>query len=88
MAIRPTVAHVDTDALAFNLAVARGLVPRGVQILAAVKGDAYGHGAVRSARTLAEAGADWFGVALVEEGVQLRDAGITTPVLCLGGVGR
>ncbi len=88
MAIRPTVAHVDTDALAFNLAVARGLVRRGVQILAAVKGDAYGHGAVRSARTLAEAGVDWFGVALVEEGVQLRDAGITTPVLCLGGVGR
>ncbi len=55
-------------------------------MLAAVKGDAYGHGAVRCARALEAA--DWFGVALVEEGAQLRDAGVQTPILCLGGVGR
>ncbi len=53
--------------------------------MAVVKADAYGHGAVLCARRLAAEGADWFGVALPEEAWQLRDAGITTPVLCLGG---
>jgi alanine racemase len=53
-----------------------------------VKGDAYGHGAVTVARALAGAGCDAFGVALVEEGAELRDAGIGGLVLCLGGVGR
>jgi alanine racemase len=51
----------------------------------AVKADAYGHGAVECARALESAGADWFGVALVEEGSRLRDAGITRPILCLSG---
>lgn len=87
MRIRPTTAHVDLEALRHNLGVARSLTRAGVLVLAAVKGDAYGHGAVRSARAL-EDRVDWFGVALVEEGAQLRDAGVTKPVLCLGGVGR
>lgn len=92
MRIRPTAAHVDVEALRHNLGVARALTSRraggGPAVLAAVKGDAYGHGAVRCARALEAAGVDWFGVALVEEGAQLRDAGVKTPVLCLGGVGR
>lgn len=92
MPIRPTAANVDLDALRHNLAVARDLAARQAGapslVLAAVKGDAYGHGAVRCARVLEAAGVDWFGVALVEEGAQLRDAGVRTPVLCLGGVGR
>lgn len=88
MAIRPTAATVDLDALRHNLGVARGRVRPGVRVLAAVKGDAYGHGAVPCARALAAAGVDAFGVALVEEGAQLRDAGLDTPILCLGGVGR
>jgi alanine racemase len=50
----------------------------------AVKADAYGHGAVECARALERLGADWFGVALPEEGAQLRDAGIAKPILCLG----
>lgn len=54
-------------------------------IMAAVKADAYGHGAVRCARALEEAGAAWFGVALPEEGLSLREAGIDVPILCLGG---
>lgn len=87
MRIRPTVASVDLDALRHNLGVARALAGRAA-VLTAVKGDAYGHGAVRCARTLAEGGVDWFGVALVEEGAQLREAGVRTPILCLGGVGR
>lgn len=92
MLIRPTTAHVDVDALRHNLGVARALASRRrgepAAVLAAVKGDAYGHGAVRCATALEAAGVDWFGVALVEEGAQLRDAGVRTPVLCLGGVGR
>jgi alanine racemase len=50
----------------------------------ALKADAYGHGAVECARALEGAGADWFGVALPEEGIKLRQAGINRPILCLG----
>jgi len=49
-----------------------------------VKADAYGHGAPRVARALAEGGVDWFGVALVEEGAELRRAGVREPILVLG----
>src|SRR5207253_444022 len=52
---------------------------------AAVKANAYGHGAIECARKLASEGVDWFGVALPEEGIELRNAGITRPILCLGG---
>lgn len=86
--IRPTVATVDLDALRRNLVALRGAVRPGVRVLAAVKGDAYGHGAAACARALQDAGADWFGVALVEEGAALRDAGVVRPILCLGGFGR
>lgn len=51
----------------------------------ALKADAYGHGAVECARALEGAGVEWFGVALPEEGIALREAGISTPILSLGG---
>lgn len=54
--------------------------------MAVVKADAYGHGAVPVAKCLAEGGVDWFGVATVEEAVELRAAGIEQPVLLLGGL--
>jgi alanine racemase len=53
--------------------------------MAVVKANAYGHGAVKCARRLEEEGAAWFGVALPEEGIELRNAGIEKPVLCLAG---
>jgi alanine racemase len=53
--------------------------------MAIVKANAYGHGAVECARRLANEGADWFGVALPEEGIELRAAGIEQPILCLAG---
>jgi alanine racemase len=53
--------------------------------MAVVKANAYGHGAVECARRLAAEGADWFGVALPEEAIQLRNSGITQPMLCLAG---
>jgi len=54
--------------------------------LAAVKKNAYGHGAVSVARAAVAAGAEWLGVFSVEEGAELRDAGITTPILIMGCV--
>ena len=82
---RPTWAEIDLAALAANFRVIREQVGRDVKVMAAVKANAYGHGAVRCARRLEAEGADWFGVALPEEGVELRRAGITKPILCLGG---
>lgn len=73
--------HVDLDALHHNLAVARELAG-GRGLLVPVKANAYGHGLVPVARSIQERGAaEWLGVALVEEGRQLRDAGITLPIL-------
>lgn len=82
---RPTWAEINLDALAANFHAVRGRVGAGIKIMAVVKADAYGHGAVRCARRLAREGADWFGVALPEEGIELRRAGIEQPILSLGG---
>ena len=82
---RPTWAEIDLKALSENLHVIRAHVGREQKVLAAVKADAYGHGAVPCARRLEAEGVDWFGVALPEEGIELRAAGITRPILCLGG---
>jgi alanine racemase len=85
IARRPTWAEIDLDALAENLRVIREQDGREVSVMAAVKADAYGHGAVPCARRLEAEGIDWFGVAMPEEGIELRSAGITKPILCLGG---
>src|ERR1700686_4377383 len=82
---RPTWAEIDLNALAENLRVIREHVGREVNVMAAVKADAYGHGAVPCARRLEAEGVEWFGVALPEEGTELRRGGITKPILCLGG---
>ncbi|HZZ84575.1 MAG TPA: alanine racemase [Anaeromyxobacteraceae bacterium] len=82
MPIRPTLATVDLDAVAHNYRLARELAGR--PAIAVVKADAYGHGAVPVARRLAAEGAPWLAVALVEEGLELRAAGIPTPILVLG----
>ncbi len=83
---RPTVAEIHLPALRNNLRIIRSLLPSTASIFAVVKADAYGHGAVPVARTLRGEGVRMFGVALVEEGMELRRAGITEPVVVLGGV--
>jgi len=85
--VRPTVATIDLDRLAANFRAIRASLRPETGVLAAIKGDAYGHGAVAVARALEQAGCDWFGVALIEEGKVLRKAGITRPILSMGGVG-
>jgi len=81
---RPTKAEIDLDALAFNFSSVKSFVGGEIKYMAVVKADAYGHGAIECARRLEAEGIDWFGVAIPEEGVELRDAGIRTPILCLG----
>ena len=85
---RPTWAEIDLDALAHNLGVIRNQVGPETKIMAAVKANAYGHGAPECARRLEAEGVDWFGVALPEEGIELRKSGISRPILCLGGFWR
>ena len=82
---RPTWAEIDLDALAANFHLVRKRVGPAVSVLAVVKANAYGHGLVRCSQRLAAEGAQQFGVALPEEGIQLRESGITQPILCLGG---
>jgi len=82
--VRPTRAEVDVAALRHNLARVNHFAP-GAGVLAVVKANAYGHGALTVARTLEAAGVSWLGVALVEEGLELRAAGISAPILVLGG---
>jgi alanine racemase len=81
---RATWIDIDLHALAHNLRVVRAHLS-GARVMAVVKADAYGHGAVEVARRLEREGADSLGVALVEEGVELRRAGVTLPILVLGG---
>src|SRR4051812_44449708 len=82
--IRPTRAEVSAEALRNNLLAARKLADP-AEVMAVVKANAYGHGAVQVARVLEEAGVAMLGVALVEEGVELRNAGVKTPILVMGG---
>jgi len=85
MAPRPTWAEVDLDALVRNYQALADLLDARPRLIPVVKADAYGHGAVAVTRALAGAGATAFAVALVEEGLALRDAGITQEILVLEG---
>ncbi|HEU4874839.1 MAG TPA: alanine racemase [Pyrinomonadaceae bacterium] len=85
LARRPTWAEIDLNHLAANFKRVKQRVGPVARVMAVVKANAYGHGAVACARRLVSEGADWFGVALPEEAIELRSAGITQPVLCLGG---
>jgi alanine racemase len=82
---RPTWAEIDLQALAFNFQTIRALLPKSVRIMAVVKANAYGHGAVAISRKLESLGADYLAVAFLEEGLELRSAGIHLPVLLLNG---
>lgn len=82
---RPTWAEIDLQALKHNLVQLRSFCAKEQGLLAVVKADAYGHGAVPISRALVEEGISYLGVATLEEGLELRQAGIPTPVLVLGG---
>ncbi|MEA2901308.1 MAG: alanine racemase [Actinomycetota bacterium] len=82
MTLRPVWAEVDLAAIRHNVGVLAALAAP-ARVCAVVKAGAYGHGPVESARAALAGGASWLAVALVEEGAQLRDAGIDAPVLLL-----
>jgi len=84
-ALRPAWVDVDLDALEHNLAeIRRRLAGSETRVMAVVKADAYGHGAVGVSRALEAAEVDWLGVALLEEGAEVRRAGVRLPILVLG----
>src|SRR6266508_572180 len=74
---RPTWAVIDLDTLTANFHIVTDRVGPNVNVMAVVKANAYGHGAVECARRLEAEGANWLGVALPEEGLERRNAGIT-----------
>jgi alanine racemase len=80
--MRPSWVEIDLDAVRANVAALANLV-RPAQLCAVVKADGYGHGDVPVAEAALEAGATWLAVALLEEGVRLREAGLTAPILLL-----
>lgn len=82
--MRPTVAEIDISALLDNLHVLRR-VAGSADILAVVKANAYGHGAVECSLRLQEAGVNWFAVATLDEAIELRAAGVTSRILVFGG---
>ena len=82
---RPVWAEISLRAILHNLKVIRTHIGRERKILAVVKSNAYGLGAVPIAKALQKAGTEWFGVTCSNEGVELRDAGIRKPILVLTG---
>lgn len=85
---RPTRLEINLQTMASNVRLLRECVPGNARLMAVVKADGYGHGAVPTARTALANGADALAVAIPEEGITLREAGIDKPVLVLGGVTR
>ena len=83
--IRPTLVQVNLTRLRANYKAIKDHV-NGAKMMPILKANAYGHGLVRVAQLVQELGADYMGVAVLEEGILLRKSGITTPILVLGGV--
>ena len=82
--MRPTRVEINLDNIAYNISEIQRRIGDKVKIMAVVKANAYGHGAVEVARTALESGAQWLAVAMLEEAVELREHGIQSPILVLG----
>lgn len=83
--VRPTVAEIDLDRLTENYrAIEKAVAP--ARVMPILKANAYGHGLVEIAQHVVSLGAGYLGVAFLEEGILLREAGITTPILVMGGI--
>ena len=82
--IRAAWAEVDLDALAHNMREIRRLARKDALVTAVIKADGYGHGAKKIAQTLLDNGADRFAIAVLDEGIELRNAGFEVPILILG----
>jgi alanine racemase len=76
--------EIDIGAIAHNVRQLKGLLQPQTDLMSVVKADAYGHGAVTVAKAVIQSGATWLGVATIPEGIELRKAGLTAPILILG----
>lgn len=83
--MRPSYLQINLNNLVHNFNEIKLHCPKS-KILAAVKANAYGHGLIECSKTLENCGVDYLGVAFIEEGIEIRNAGIKTPVLTLGGI--
>ncbi len=81
---RPTWAEVNLDNLGYNFMQIRKIIKPEVKVMVVVKADAYGHGLMPIAERLQSNAADYLGVASIDEGIKLRNAGIHLPILVLG----
>lgn len=81
---RPTWLHIDMEAIANNIRLLKAMAGDDVELMAVVKANAYGHGAVAVSTTALLNGATYLGVASINEAMELRDAGIEAPILILG----
>ncbi|MFS1511346.1 alanine racemase [Chengkuizengella sp. SCS-71B] len=81
---RPTWAEISLDALHYNLTRFQEILPNHMEIMAVVKANAYGHGAVEVAKQAILSGAQYIAVAFLDEALELRNSGITAPILILG----
>lgn len=84
MPSRAVWAEIDLTAIEHNVKVIKKKIQGSAKFCAVVKANAYGHGALAVARTAVAAGADYLAVAVLNEAIELRDAGFTTPILVLG----
>ena len=81
---RPTWVHIDMEAIAYNVRRIKAIIGPDVALMAVVKANAYGHGAVQVSATALNNGAEYLGVASINEAIELREAGIDAPILVLG----
>lgn len=84
--IRKTCIRINTSALRANIQGARAFLPNHVRLMMVVKADAYGHGLEAVGALAQEEGADFLAVAIAEEGIALRKAGISLPIFCFGAL--
>lgn len=83
---RPTRAEISFENLRNNFSIVKSLINKDVKVMAMVKANAYGHGLYEISSEFLKQGVDYLGVAVLEEGVYLRERGITAPILVLGSI--
>jgi len=83
--LRPTILEINLKNIVFNIRQFKKIVNKAI-LMGAVKADAYGLGAIQVSKVAIENGVKWLCVATIEEGIEIRDAGISVPILVLGGI--
>lgn len=83
---RATSAVINLDAFRHNLRTIKSIIGPNVATMAIIKADAYGHGAIPCAHSALKEGVKYFGVGIIQEGIELRESGVSVPILILGGV--